>query len=104
MPFLLNWRRGFVENENLFYYEDTIGEVDFLIKKNDKIKCLINVCYELNFDNYNREVKKFVKIGKKLNCKNLILITFNEENIIEEEDLKVKVILFWKWIFSDKKY
>ncbi|CAB3288778.1 protein of unknown function [Methanocaldococcus lauensis] len=63
-------RRGFVENENIFYYEDTIGEVDFLIKflikEDEEIKCLINVCYELNFDNYDREVKKFVKIGKKI--------------------------------------
>ncbi|CAB3289752.1 protein of unknown function [Methanocaldococcus lauensis] len=89
-------RRGFVENENIFYYEDTIGEVDFLIKENDEIKCLINVCYDLNFDNYDREVKKFVKIGKKLNCNNLILITFDYEDVIKE-DIKVKIIPFWKW-------
>ncbi|XRP96334.1 ATP-binding protein [Methanocaldococcus sp. 16A] len=89
-------RRGYVENENIFYYEDTIGEVDFLIKEDEEIKCLINVCYDLNFDNYDREVKKFVKIGKKLNCNNLILITFDYEDVIEE-DFKVKVIPFWKW-------
>ncbi|XRO77362.1 ATP-binding protein [Methanocaldococcus sp. 10A] len=89
-------RRGFVENENIFYYEDTIGEVDFLIKEDEEIKCLINVCYDLNFDNYDREVKKFVKIGKKLNCNNLILITFDYEDVIEE-DIKVNVIPFWKW-------
>ncbi|UXM84766.1 ATP-binding protein [Methanococcus aeolicus] len=90
-------RRGFVENENLFYYEDNIGEVDFLIKEDDKVKYLINVCYELNFENYNREVKKFVKIGKKLNCKNLILITFNDEDIIKKEGLEISVIPFWKY-------
>jgi predicted AAA+ superfamily ATPase len=90
-------RRGFIENENLFYYEDGDGEVDFLIKENEEIKCLINVCYDLNFDNYDREVKKFVKIGKKLKCSNLMLITFDCEDVIEEEGFKIKVIPFWKW-------
>ena len=93
-------RRGFVENENLFYYEDTIGEVDFLIKENDEVKYLVNVCYELNFDNYEREVKKFVKIGKKLNCENLILITFDKEDVIEEDGGEVKIIPFWKWSYN----
>ncbi|MBA2868845.1 ATP-binding protein [Methanococcus maripaludis] len=91
-------RRGLVENQELFYYEDDIGEVDFLIKQNEHVSKLINVCYSLNFENYDREIKKLVKIGKKIKCNELYLITFDLEKEITEDGVLVKAIPFWKFI------
>ncbi|MCS3901803.1 ATP-binding protein [Methanococcus voltae] len=89
-------RRGLVENQNIFYYEDNIGEVDFLVKRNEHISKLINVCYDLNMDNYDIEIKKLVKIGKKVKCDELYLITFDQEDEINEDGFIVKLIPFWK--------
>ncbi|WP_459202036.1 ATP-binding protein [Methanococcus sp. CF] len=91
-------RRGFVENQELFYYEDDVGEVDFLIKQNENVSKLINVCYSLNFENYDREIKKLVKIGKKIQCNELYLITFDQEQEIIEDGILVKAVPFWKFI------
>jgi hypothetical protein len=91
-------RRGHVENQDLFYYEDDIGEVDFLIKQNEHVSKLINVCYSLNFENYDREIKKLVKIGKKINCNELYLVTFDQEREIIEDGVLVKAVPFWKFI------
>jgi hypothetical protein len=91
-------RRGLVENQELFYYEDDIGEVDFLVKQNEHVSKLINVCYSLNFENYDREIKKFVKIGKKIKCTELYLVTFDLEKEITEDGILVKAIPFWKFI------
>ncbi|MBA2853501.1 hypothetical protein HNP89_001477 [Methanococcus maripaludis] len=91
-------RRGLVENQELFYYEDDIGEVDFLVKQNEHVSKLINVCYSLNFENYDREIKKLVKIGKKIKCNELYLVTFNQEQEITEDGALVKAIPFWKFI------
>ncbi|MBA2840947.1 hypothetical protein HNP87_001479 [Methanococcus maripaludis] len=91
-------RRGLVENQELFYYEDDIGEVDFLVKQNEHVSKLINVCYSLNFENYDREIKKLVKIGKKIKCNELYLITFDLEKEITEDGVLVKAIPFWKFI------
>ncbi|AVB75888.1 ATP-binding protein [Methanococcus maripaludis] len=94
-------RRGLVENQELFYYEDDIGEVDFLVKQNEHVSKLINVCYSLNFENYDREIKKLVKIGKKIKCNELYLITFDLEKEITEDGILVKAVPFWKFIDLD---
>ncbi|MBA2858636.1 hypothetical protein HNP93_001337 [Methanococcus maripaludis] len=91
-------RRGLFENQELFYYEDNIGEVDFLVKQNEHVSKLINVCYSLNFENYDREIKKLVKIGKKIKCNELYLVTFDLEKEITEDGVLVKAIPFWKFI------
>uniref|UniRef100_A9A742 ATPase n=1 Tax=Methanococcus maripaludis (strain C6 / ATCC BAA-1332) TaxID=444158 RepID=A9A742_METM6 len=91
-------RRGLVENQELFYYEDDIGEVDFLVKQNEHVSKLINVCYNLNFENYDREIKKLVKIGKKIKCNEVYLVTFDLEKDITEDGVLVKAIPFWKFI------
>ncbi|MBA2862209.1 ATP-binding protein [Methanococcus maripaludis] len=91
-------RRGLFENQELFYYEDDIGEVDFLVKQNEHVSKLINVCYNLNFENYDREIKKLVKIAKKIKCNELYLITFDQEQEITEDGILVKSIPFWKFI------
>ncbi|CAB3288776.1 protein of unknown function [Methanocaldococcus lauensis] len=43
------------------------------------------------------KLKNLLKLEKKLNCNNLILITFDYEDDVIEEDIKVKVIPLWKW-------
>ncbi|WP_396652399.1 DUF4143 domain-containing protein [Methanococcus maripaludis] len=90
-------RKGLVENQDLFYYEDDIGEVDFLVKQDEKVSNLINVCYNLNFENYDREIKKLVKIGKKIKCNELYVVTFDQDREIIEEGVLVKAIPFWKF-------
>ena len=98
-------KKGFVENENLFYVKGKNYEVDFLIF--DKNKELIQVCYELNEINKDREIKAFEKAIKDLNLKDvkLKIITYNDEGLeklnIDDKEYLIEIIPFWKWsLFS----
>jgi len=90
-------RRGYRENKDLFYWRDYTGrEVDFIIKKEKEIVQLIQVCYELTPENEKRELNSLIKASKKLNCKNLLVITWNQEG--EKEGITITPL--WKWLLK----
>ena len=101
LVFLELRKRGFVENENLFYVNGKNYEVDFLIF--GEYKELIQVCYELNETNKEREIKAFEKAIKdlKLDNINLKIITYNDEGfekiIVDDKEYLIEVVPFWKW-------
>lgn len=55
-----------------------------------------------NAETKDREVSSLLKVAKHLNAKRLIIITYNEEQIIEVNDNVVEVIPLWKWLLCDK--
>ena len=94
-------RRGYRENRDLFYWKDYTGrEVDFVIKKGKQVIKLIQVCYELTIQNEKRELNSLIKASKKLNCKNLLIITWNQEG--EKEDTTITPL--WKWLLNKTSY
>lgn len=101
LVFLELRRRGFVENENLFYVKRKNYEVDFLIFGENKE--LIQVCYELNETNKEREIKAYEKAIKdlKLDNVNLKIITYNDEGFekitVDDKEHLIEIVPFWKW-------
>jgi predicted AAA+ superfamily ATPase len=81
--------------ENIFYYYSP--EIDFVVKDGLKIKYLIQVCYELNEKNFDREINNLLKVSEKLNCNNLYVITYDQEDEING----VKVIPCWKFLLRN---
>ena len=96
------------EKINFYYWKNSQKEeVDFVIKEGIKIKQLIQVCYNLNnIEAKNREVRALLKAGKELNCKNLLVITFDKESEEETEwfgiTSKIKFIPLWKWLLEGR--
>ncbi len=80
----------------LFYFQEK-GECDFVIKEKNKITRAIQVCYELNDENIDREVNGLVEAMKKFNLKKGIIITSDDDEEIIKDGLKIKVIPAWKW-------
>jgi len=80
-------------------------EVDFIIKNDDKIEQLIQVCYDISDpDTKKREIRALLKGSKELKCNNLLIINqdyFGEENS-EWFGIKRKVrfIPLWKWLLK----
>lgn len=97
-------RRGYREDEDLFYWKDYLGkEVDFVVRKGGSVKELIQVCLELSYDNESREIKPLLKASKELRCKDLSIITMNQEEIITRDTSRIKVIPLWKWLIHHPK-
>ena len=95
-------RKSNFETE-IFYWRGGNGkEVDFVIKESQKVKELIQVCYDIeNYDTKKREINSLIRASKELKCDNLIIIN---QNIEREEKFKGKKIKFtplWKWLLAD---
>jgi len=87
------------KNKEIYYWKNPQHEeVDFVIKE-EKIKQLIQVCY--NIEDYNikkREIKALIKASKELKCKNLLVITEDKEGEETIENNKIKYMPLWKWL------
>ena len=77
-------------------------ELDFLIKeKNGKINEKIQVCIDLNVDNYNREISSFVTADKFLKNTKNTLLTFNQSELLFENKIKINKINIIEWLLFD---
>ena len=89
--FLELLHRGLRVNKDFFYFLENY-EVDFIILKKNKVSKLIQVCFDLNnFETKNREARSLLKASNKLDCDELIVITFDYKN---EEKIDNKLIKF----------
>ncbi|MFB6088850.1 MAG: ATP-binding protein, partial [Candidatus Aenigmatarchaeota archaeon] len=88
-------------NIELFYWKDRGREVDFILKKGEKIRKLIQVCYSIEHkETKKREVDALIKSSKELNCENLIIITWDYEGEEKINEKKIKFIPLWKWLLN----
>jgi len=86
----LEFRKAwFIENENIFYYKDKNYDIDFILFKNWKV-IPVQVCYELNKQNYSREVEKLEKFVKIFKLEKWVLVIF--ENNIEVNNNIIQII------------
>ena len=83
----------------IFYYSEKY-ECDFLIREGNKIKEAIQVTYELNEKNKEREIAGLMEALNKFKLKEGLIITFDQEESFEQEGKKIKAIPVWKWLLS----
>ena len=99
-------RRFSINKKTKIFYWREYGkqegkEVDFVIKEGLKIKQLIQVTYASDRDEINqREIKSLVKASDLLNCKNLLIITWDYEDKLKINNLEIKCISLWKWLLK----
>ncbi len=82
------------QNKEIFYYKTPKSECDFVIKANESISQAIQVCWEVNNDNINREIKGLKAAMKETNIHNGIIITYNQEDNLDG----IQLIPIWKWL------
>ncbi len=95
-------RRGLKENKDIFYFKDyQQHEVDFVIKEGLEIKQLIQVTYASDKDEIEkREIRALMKAGDVLRCKNLLVITWDYEDVQEIKGKKIRFVPLWKWLLG----
>ena len=93
-------RRG---HEVWFYKSPTGQEVDFLVNPNHPT--LIQVCYDLqNPKTRQREISSLSAGMKELNMNKGIILTKNDDEVINDNNLSISVIPVWKWLLSSDEY
>lgn len=97
-------RRSSVEIETeIFYWKDAQQrEVDFVVKKGTDVASLILVCYDTgDHETGERERMSLLRAGNVLNCKELVVITWDEEGSKQVNDKEILFIPLWKWLLDD---
>jgi predicted AAA+ superfamily ATPase len=81
-------------HQSIFYYRNQGSECDFLIKKDEKIFSLIQVCWNLNLDNQERELRGLQKAMADTGAKDGMIVTSQQEDELEG----IPVVPAWKWL------
>ncbi len=89
-------RKGY----EVFFYREK-GECDFIAKKKDLLA--VQVCYQLNEENQQREINGLLGALKKINKNEGIIITRDQEDFFETENIKIRVVPVLKWLKEIKK-
>jgi len=85
------------QNEANFYYHRDKKECDFVIKEKNKITKAIQVTYELNDENKERETKGLLEAMNKFKLKEGLILTFDQEDSFVLEKKKIILKPVWKW-------
>jgi len=88
------------KNKEIYYYSNK-NECDFIVKERNKIKKAIQVCYLLNKENKEREIEGLLEAMNKLKLKKGLILTQDQEEEIEREGKKIKIVPVWKWLLQD---
>lgn len=89
-------------SKEVYYWKDhQQREVDFVVKDGKKVQQLIQVCISTSTaPTREREIKSLIKASNELRCKNLLVITNDEEREERHGTLMVKYVSLWRWLLA----
>ena len=83
------------------FYESNKSECDFLLVKNKKVDMAVQVSFELNNENKERELRGLLNAMNKFKVKNGMILTYNDEDEIRIDNKKIKIKPIWKMLIED---
>jgi len=92
----LHLRRSF---KTIHYYQSKTAECDFLVRWNEEIVGVVQVCWDLNQDNLQREVKGLKAAMMETGLAQGYLITYDQEDQLGD----IQVVPAWKWFLNSSK-
>ena len=93
-------RRNFKPELDLFYYKTRNDrEIDFVCRKGHRVEQLIQVSYDIsNPRTLKRELDALIEAAAELNCENLLLLTWDKEEVIKKNEIEIKLVPACKWL------
>lgn len=83
------------KGKEIYYYKDKL-ECDFIVKEKDRITEAIQVCYDLNENNQEREIAGLNEAMKRFGLKKGLILTHNQEKTIGN----IKILPAYKWMLE----
>jgi predicted AAA+ superfamily ATPase len=84
----LHLRRQYKE---IFFFKDK-GECDFVTFDNGRIKQLIQVCYEINDENFNREINGLTEAMRFFDKKKGYILTLDQKDSFKKDGLAIEML------------
>ena len=89
----------FRRKEEMFYYMNRY-ECDFVVKRGFKPDHGIQVCWEIDIHNRNRELKGLCEAMKNLKLKKGFILTYQQEGEERLNDQSFETLPVWKWLLD----
>lgn len=86
------------QTKELYYFHENNRECDFVQLENGRLKNLLQVCWELNTDNEEREINGLLNAMRHFKSTKGTIITANQQDILYQGDLEIEVIPAWKFL------
>jgi len=90
----LHLRRKYID---IFYFSEK-RECDFVVFQDMAIQHILQVSYEINSMNKQREIDGLVEAMDFFRQNKACIVTFNQEDELIINDKKVIILPFWKWV------
>lgn len=84
-------------NYDVFYFNES-KECDFVVFEKGKIKSVLQVCFQLDEDNMDREVSALIEAMDYFNLKTAKIITINQKDSLNLSGRSIVVEPFHEWI------
>ncbi|MBI4244353.1 MAG: ATP-binding protein [Planctomycetes bacterium] len=86
----------------IYYYRAKDGkEVDFVIKNGQKVIQLIQVCLQIeDFETEKREISSLLSASEKLNCDELLLVSWDTDKEVKYGDKAIKIKPLWSFLLK----
>lgn len=107
--FLLNEEPRLLENlvainlkhkykDEVFYLKSSSIDIDFFVPE---IQTIFQVAYSIKNISSQREITSLIEVAKSFKeAKQFVIITFEEEDSINIDNIEIKIIPIWKWLLS----
>lgn len=83
---------------DIYYYRTSKSECDFLVFDKNTISDVIQVTFDMSDENTkSKEIKGLIEACKNFDLKSGTIITFDNEDELIENGIKIKIIPFYKW-------
>jgi len=87
--------------KSVFFFKNH-RECDFVTEENGKVTAAIQVCFELTPENRERETGGLAGAMAAHGLSKGLLLTYGEEETIEQEGRIIRVIPAWKWLLGSE--
>jgi predicted AAA+ superfamily ATPase len=85
--------------EETFYFKER-SECDFVVKKGRRPAEAIQVCWELNDRNRDRELSGLLEAADALGVGKAYILTHNQERVIRHKRRRIEVVPTWRWLLE----
>jgi len=80
------------QEKEIYYYNENGRECDFVVSKNNKIEKLLQVCFELNSDNNDREISGLFDAMDFFQLEEGTILTLNQRDTIINKGKRIEVL------------
>jgi predicted AAA+ superfamily ATPase len=94
-------KRRAKKGQEIYYWKDSKGEVDFVIKTGLKPTALIQVCYNIEDEKVKeREVQALLRAMQEFRLKEGLVITPDYETEEKFGSKKIRFVSLWRWLLE----